>query len=1086
MRRFAMMFIGAAVVVALAVGTSVYSTWLSAVDEAKAFTRDMTRVIVRHLDRDLATTAQGLSDIAAAWAADPIASGPELQRLVERTRRFNPLIDTVAVIDADGQFVASMPHVPSATQRDATDAPVLTRHREAHHARPILSAPFRRQPDATVLFALSLALRDAEGVLRAVVYAAIPVEEVLAGFGPLMTRRPTRLTLVSDEFRAIARLPPEGIGTDLSGSPVGRRVLAGERSGVIRSVSPIDGHELLVSFEASEKFGYFVVSGQTMPDVTARWLADQRATLIVCGLLLVCGIGFQVWMFRILRRRLQDEAALRAMAESRFHDAIGSMADGVAIWDRDDRLAGWNQRCAELFAETRDALKIGMPFAELVRIRHGRAAAGVGRDQIEESIRRRLARRGELGVSWEDEMPGGTTLEVVERRMSDGGIVGVYRDVTETRRVARERAESEARFRDGIESMAEGLVLYDRDDRLVAWNQRYLELMPYAVRAVRKGRSFREMLEDVIDEAMPHVGRAANQAWIESRIAARARFEGSIFETNEGRIIQATDRPTSDGGRVVVYRDATEERRLLERVSESERRFRDGIESMLEGFLLWDRDDRLLAWNRRAEALLPVMARGFATGVHFDAVLDHVVAATAHLPSASHWAAHAQHRRGRRERLSDRERFRTTDGRYIEVIEQPTSEGGIVSIYRDVTEITQAHEQLAATLRRVEVSEVEARRLACVAEHTHGGVLILDAQSRVGWCNPAFTVMTGYALEEILGLTPRQFLVAPWTSSEALARTAAAINAGRSIRIELAFRRKDMGEWWVDLDASPIFDADGRFVGVVGVHVDLTERKRQEAELQRALEAEREMNMQQRRFVSMASHEFRTPLAVIDGAAQRLVARLAPAEGSEISRRLDRIRTSVSRMTEMIDRTLSTARLDEGRITFEPGTLCLGRLVREICARQQTIVPSFTIVLTGEEDVAVEGDSGLLDQVFTNLVSNAVKYSGAARRIEIDIASTEGGVEVSVRDYGVGIPADEIGRLFTRFYRATTALKLPGTGIGLHLVKELVALHGGAVRVSSEVGAGSRFAVWLPLRQVDRDRGGSSADVPIAAGRGAA
>ena len=109
----------------------------------------------------------------------------------------------------------------------------------------------------------------------------------------------------------------------------------------------------------------------------------------------------------------------------------------------------------------------------------------------------------------------------------------------------------------------------------------------------------------------------------------------------------------------------------------------------------------------------------------------------------------------------------------------------------------------------------------------------------------------------------------------------------------------------------------------------------------------------------------------------------------------------------------------------------------------------------------------MLDLVFTNLVANAVRYSDAAHEIEISAGLVEDMVEIAVRDRGIGIPADEIGKLFVRYFRASTAARIAGTGIGLHLVKDLVGKHAGTVAVESEVGRGSIFTVRLPRRGPD-------------------
>jgi signal transduction histidine kinase len=246
---------------------------------------------------------------------------------------------------------------------------------------------------------------------------------------------------------------------------------------------------------------------------------------------------------------------------------------------------------------------------------------------------------------------------------------------------------------------------------------------------------------------------------------------------------------------------------------------------------------------------------------------------------------------------------------------------------------------------------------------------------------------------------------------------------------------------------------------------DATAELHARADLERALVAEREMNAQQRRFVSMASHEFRTPLAVIDGATQRLMAKL-PAADPDAGRRLARIRGAVSRMTELIDRTLSSARLDEGRVEFLPKPVDLAAMLRDIADRQRQLSPQFTIALpAGDAPVTVDGDAKLLDQVFTNLLTNAVKYSGRSRRVEIALAVAPAAVRVEVHDFGLGVPTDELPQLFTRFFRARTSMGIPGTGIGLHVVREFVQMHGGRIEVASEIDKGSTFAVILPRRQ---------------------
>jgi PAS domain S-box-containing protein len=290
----------------------------------------------------------------------------------------------------------------------------------------------------------------------------------------------------------------------------------------------------------------------------------------------------------------------------------------------------------------------------------------------------------------------------------------------------------------------------------------------------------------------------------------------------------------------------------------------------------------------------------------------------------------------------------------------------------------------------------------------------------------------------------------------------------------IRFRDADGAERTLELSASPVFDTQGEFRGYRGCGRDVTTIERTNAELRRALLAEREMNAQQRRFVAVASHEFRTPLAIIDGATQRLAAKLGDAS-PETAGKLARIRASVHRMSHMIDRTLHSARLDEGRLKLRPGRCELIGLLRNAIEQQRAIAPGFEFDFAPPTAMAtIVGDARLLEHVFINLLSNAVKFSGTSNRVEISLAPDAGGFVVAIRDFGIGIPAEEIDKLFTRFYRTRAATGIAGAGLGLHLCKELVAMHGGALRVESRPGQGSIFRVEIPITPAAPVRSGNA------------
>jgi signal transduction histidine kinase len=235
--------------------------------------------------------------------------------------------------------------------------------------------------------------------------------------------------------------------------------------------------------------------------------------------------------------------------------------------------------------------------------------------------------------------------------------------------------------------------------------------------------------------------------------------------------------------------------------------------------------------------------------------------------------------------------------------------------------------------------------------------------------------------------------------------------------------------------------------------------------LQEKLAEEQRLTLLQRNFVSMASHEFRTPLGIIDGHAQRLISMRDRLTVQELAERARKVRNAVGRMTQLIDNLIGSARLIDGRIDlyFRPTQIDLTALVREVCHMQRELTPNAQI-LEAMQARSVYGDANLLRQVFSNLLSNAVKYSPDGGLIRV--TSLEEGVQLAVviEDHGLGIPEKDQQHVFERYYRGSNTSGIVGSGVGLYLVRTIVDLHGGTVSLGSEEGEGSRFTVRLPIR----------------------
>jgi PAS domain S-box-containing protein len=260
-----------------------------------------------------------------------------------------------------------------------------------------------------------------------------------------------------------------------------------------------------------------------------------------------------------------------------------------------------------------------------------------------------------------------------------------------------------------------------------------------------------------------------------------------------------------------------------------------------------------------------------------------------------------------------------------------------------------------------------------------------------------------------------------------------------------------------------VADPDGEIIEVKIVVSRTAEIHEKNAELDRLLQQECEVNALQRRFVAMISHEFRTPLAIIDSAAQRLTRTKAILTTDYIAEKLTQIKSAVSRMVELMESILAAGRLQTGMIEIKKQEASLSAVIEECADRRRQLSPTHRLHLDVEHLPArVCFDREAMERVFSNLFSNAVKYSPAASDILVRGWQEDGNANIEIRDGGIGIDADDLPRLFEPYFRARSATGIAGTGIGLNIVREIVELHGGKISVESAIGTGTTFTVTLP------------------------
>ena len=248
--------------------------------------------------------------------------------------------------------------------------------------------------------------------------------------------------------------------------------------------------------------------------------------------------------------------------------------------------------------------------------------------------------------------------------------------------------------------------------------------------------------------------------------------------------------------------------------------------------------------------------------------------------------------------------------------------------------------------------------------------------------------------------------------------------------------------------------------------------RKSEQELRASLEKEKTLGDLKSRFVTTASHEFRTPLSNILSSAEIIQMLLAQDKIEKIPKHLDRISKSVEGLTIILEEFLSLSKLEEGlqKVNFQ--TCNIVPIVEEAIALMNNSLKSgqhVKIEIQGDLPM-IETDPKILRQILVNLLSNASKYSKNDSRIICNLDSTNGVLDIAIIDEGIGIPPDDIPHLFSKFFRSQNAINTPGTGLGLNIVGKFLQLIQGKIDVRSILNQGSTFTITLPLKPSEDEK----------------
>ena len=369
--------------------------------------------------------------------------------------------------------------------------------------------------------------------------------------------------------------------------------------------------------------------------------------------------------------------------------------------------------------------------------------------------------------------------------------------------------------------------------------------------------------------------------------------------------------------------------------------------------------------------------------------------------------------------------------------------GQIVSLFGTCTDIDEQ--------KRIEEMQRQSQERAnALMRSKFIGIMITEGGQIVD-VNDTFLRMTGYTREDLRAGYMNMLQMTP---PEYMARTLQAC------------QELDTQESMTPYEKEYICQ-DGRRLPVLVCGVVFQHSPRQEIHSVLDNSARKELEQRKDDFLNIISHELGTPLTAVKLQTHLVRKRLEKHSQHEAATELSRVEGPVEQLERLIAELLDVSKIQAGRLEYVRNRVDLDELLREVADTMQHMSPSHTIVIRGSVQTNLLGDRDRLGQVFTNLLSNAIKYSPDAKTVEVGLSSSEEAVTIRVQDHGLGIPREQCDKIFERFYRADVARlrAIPGLGMGLYIVAEIVKSHGGTITAESDVGKGSTFTVTFPWRR---------------------
>ncbi len=763
-----------------------------------------------------------------------------------------------------------------------------------------------------------------------------------------------------------------------------------------------------------------------------------------------------------LEQRVIERTAALSTSEARFRALVEHAAEAIVVFDGDSgRLLFGNEHASRLY---------GVPLDKLVELTPsdvspefqpgGRRSSELAREKMNEAL------AGGMPVfEWLHlQQPHGVListevrllrLPAVGQNLLRASII----DNTERKSAERALRDSERKFRALFEGSSHGVVLHDEKE--------ILEVNRAAVRIM--GRQFpQEMIGKHPREMAPPIQPNGESSEIlGGRYVEECMCNGSARFEWMARAGDGTDIPLEValtriewGGRQIIQAfitDISERQRALSALADSETRFSVAFQA----------SPIFIAISRASDGCFVLVNDAFVTwsGFSRQEMLGH------NALELGLWESNEERQAfwsDLRQNGSLRERecgFRNRAGRRFTMLASAelinlNHVPHMLAMSLDITERKQSEAELRAS--EEQLRESEARFSAAFqASPAFIGVLRMSDEKYV-MANDAYLNWLGYPIEEVLGRTCVELGI--WENSaerDSLLKDMMTFGSIRQRECRWLNRRGERFTILLSAESIRLNDTPH----MLSMAMDITQRKRAEDELRKTLEREKELSQLKSNFVSMVSHEFRTPLGIIQSSAELLRDFRDRMNSEESVEQLDSIARNTRRMAGMMEGVLILSRLDAGKLDFQPASLDLNLFCHSVVDEVLSATNRrcrIDLTVNSVPPLA-EADQQLLGHIFTNILSNAVKYSEPGATVNFTVAREGPNAVCVIRDRGIGISEIDQQQLFEAFYRGANVGTRPGTGLGLLLVKRCSELHGGNVQLTSRVGEGTTVTVRIPV-----------------------